>query len=110
MHPPGMLQLSPPIPVRTPLGDGWALLVIDYGPQWNTCWAVQLHQSGELKHFDSNDIRFPKNHTYDTPRGRVQRGSAVFPGQGARSESLDEPAPESRSPLNDRSPGRGAPV
>lgn len=63
-----MLQLSPPIPVRTPLGEGWALIVIDYGPQWNTCWAVQLHETGELKHFDSNQIRFPKNFTYDTPR------------------------------------------
>lgn len=63
-----MLQLAPPIPVLTPLGEGWALLVIDYGPQWNTCWAVQLHQTGQLKHFDSNDIRFPHNHTYDTPR------------------------------------------
>jgi hypothetical protein len=63
-----MLQLNPPIPVQTPLGDGWALLIIDYGPDFNSCWAVSLHKSGEIKHFDSNDLRAEGNHTFGIPR------------------------------------------
>jgi len=55
-----MLQLNPPIEVETPLGHGWCLVVIDYGININTIWLVRL-DNGEVKHFDSNDIKISKN-------------------------------------------------
>ena len=60
-----MLQLNPPIPVKTPLGDGWALIVIDYGPNFNTVWTVSLKENGQIKHFESNDIKVEKNYTFN---------------------------------------------
>jgi hypothetical protein len=58
-----ILQLNPTIPVYTKLGKGRAIMVIDYGQDINTCWVVALI-NGEIKHFDSNDIRMEENHTY----------------------------------------------
>tara|TARA_R100000808_G_C2146305_1_gene154234 strand:- start:2564 stop:2872 length:309 start_codon:yes stop_codon:yes gene_type:complete len=62
-----MLQLNPPIPVETPLGEGWAQLVIDYSPDFNTIWVVFLTDSGMVKHFDSNDLRVCGNETFGIP-------------------------------------------
>ena len=59
-----LLQLQPPIEVVSPLGDGLALLIIDYGFGWNSCWVVADKQTGVIKHFDSNDVRLAKNYTY----------------------------------------------
>ena len=58
-----ILQLNPSIFVYTKLGHGRALFVIDYGMDINTCWVVAL-DNGEIKHFDSNQIRIEENHTY----------------------------------------------
>ena len=52
--------------VSTPLGEGWAHFLVDYGHDWNTCWIIQIYQTGEIKHFDSNDIRINGNPTYGT--------------------------------------------
>ena len=38
--------------------------MIDYGHDWNTCWVVQLYETGQIKHIDSNDIRVGGNATY----------------------------------------------
>ena len=51
-----MLQLNPTIDVHTPLGDGEAMFIIDYGVNVNTVWVVRL-EGGVLKHFYSDDIR-----------------------------------------------------
>lgn len=59
-----IIQLNPIIPVRTPLGDGFAILVIDYGPHLNSCWCVALRATGEIKHFDANNVKMDKNWTY----------------------------------------------
>lgn len=63
----GSLQLNPPIPVETPLGEGWAHIVIDYSPDFNTVWVVFLTESGMVKHFDSNDLRVCGNETFGIP-------------------------------------------
>lgn len=52
----GLLQLNPTIPVATPLGDGDALVLIDYGPDTNTCWLVR-YPGGIVKHVWSDDVR-----------------------------------------------------
>jgi len=57
--------LNPEIWVDTPLGRGLALLVVDYGLDHNTCWVVALQEDGQVKHFDSNDIKVVKNYTYN---------------------------------------------
>jgi hypothetical protein len=62
-----MLQLNPPIWVQTPLGEGDALVLIDYGPNVNTVWLVHLHEDGRAVHFDSSDIRVMGNLMYGIP-------------------------------------------
>ena len=59
-----LLQLNPAISVNTPLGDGLAIFVIDYGMDQNTCWVVALQKDGVVKHFDCNDIILLPNYTY----------------------------------------------
>lgn len=59
-----MLQLNPPIWVTTPLGEGFALLVIDYGPTLNSIWVVHIFADGQLVHVESNEIRVMGNETY----------------------------------------------
>lgn len=60
-----MLQLDPPIWVDTPLGQGVALFLIDYGIHTNSCWVVSLgDKDWNVKHFDANDIKIHKNWTY----------------------------------------------
>ena len=56
-------EFQQPLEVSTPLGDGVALLLIDYGWGANSCWVVVL-ESGIVKHFESNDIRFQPNPTW----------------------------------------------
>ena len=51
-----ILQLNPTIDVNTPLGDGEALFIIDYGINVNTVWVVRMDK-GIVKHFYSDDIR-----------------------------------------------------
>ncbi len=61
-----ILQINPQIVVYTPLGQGLAYFLIDYGMSVNTCWGVRL-ASGQVKHFDANDIRIEGNPTYGFP-------------------------------------------
>lgn len=56
-----ILQLNPPINVYTPLGEGFARLVIDYGPDLNTIWVVDLFESRRCVHVDSHEIYFGEN-------------------------------------------------
>jgi hypothetical protein len=64
-----IIQLNPTITVETPLGTGRALLVLDYGMDVNTCWVIALDTDGQIKHFDSNQIRLQKNYTYGSGTG-----------------------------------------
>ena len=59
-----MLQLNPPLWVQTPLGEGHALLVIDYGPSLNTVWCVHIFDGGQLVHIDSSELRVMGNEMY----------------------------------------------
>lgn len=62
-----ILQLSPQIKVLTPLGKGWCFFLIDYDLQINSIWIVRLDETGEVKHFNSNQIRIDGNPTIDLP-------------------------------------------
>jgi len=48
--------------VSTPLGDGIAILHIDYGPQHNGTLMVAL-ESGEIKYMETNQVRMCRNDT-----------------------------------------------
>lgn len=48
--------------VTTPLGDGIAVLHIDYGVQHNGTLLVAL-EDGQLKYFDTNQVRVCRNDT-----------------------------------------------
>lgn len=56
-----ILQLNPPIWVTTPLGEGHALFLIDYGPAINTVWVVHLFDGGKVTHIDSSEVRVMGN-------------------------------------------------
>jgi hypothetical protein len=55
-----ILQLNPTIDVLTPLGEGEAIMVIDYGINVNTVWIVRF-KGGHIKHLYSDDIRIYGN-------------------------------------------------
>jgi len=53
-------RIEPTIPVATPLGDGKAFYLFDYGLDTNSVWVVRL-TGGIIKHFYSDDIRIYDN-------------------------------------------------
>lgn len=57
-----LLQLNPPLWVRTPLGEGLAHLAIDYGIGHNIIFLVEL-EAGIWKHFDTNQLEVSVNFT-----------------------------------------------
>lgn len=57
-------QLDPSLLVETPIGQGLAIFIIDYGMHQNTCWIVALVDNGVIKHFDCNDVILATNYTY----------------------------------------------
>ena len=72
-----LLQLNPPLSVLTPLGWGQAQLVIDYGPAHNTVWVVALWETGDVKHFDSNEVKLAGNEMYDIKEPKPFKGRNV---------------------------------
>jgi len=53
-----------PLPVVTPMGDGYAIYVRDSGTWENDVFAVVLKNGGKLLHFRSDQIRVWKNGTF----------------------------------------------
>lgn len=49
----------------TPLGEGFCLFLIDYGPSLNSVWVVHLFDSGSVVHVDSAEIKVGGNEMYD---------------------------------------------
>lgn len=58
-----LLQLNPPIPLKTPKGDGLAWLVLDYGAEHNIMWTVAIDDTGEIWTFSNHEVRAQKNIT-----------------------------------------------
>jgi hypothetical protein len=56
-----MLQLNPPIPVTTPMGKGWAHILIDYSQEHDLLWVVFLDETGECWTLPNRDIRIQSN-------------------------------------------------
>jgi len=49
--------------VETPHGDGQPLFLIDYGPHMNTVWVVANCENGQIRHYESNQIKLTVNWT-----------------------------------------------
>jgi hypothetical protein len=58
-----MLQLDPPIPLVTPKGPGYALLVVDYSQEHHLMWVVALDDGGEIWMFENPKVRVYSNYT-----------------------------------------------
>lgn len=53
-----------PIPVTTPLGDGYILYITEGGMLENDEITVVLNEGGQIRHFTSDQVRVWKNSTY----------------------------------------------
>ena len=51
--------------IETPHGLCQVLFLIDYGPHQNTVWVAAAQTDGAIRHYDSNQIRLAKNHTFE---------------------------------------------
>ena len=61
-----MLQLSPPIPLSTPKGEGLAVMVIDYGVDFDLWWTVIISKgehAGEIWTYANPEVRGVENVT-----------------------------------------------
>lgn len=58
-----MLQLNPPLPMNTPKGEGFAHVLIDYGPESDLYWTVFITETGEIWTFANREVRASKNVT-----------------------------------------------
>ncbi len=58
-----MLQLNPPIPMNTPKGEGFAHVLLDYGPESDLYWIVIITETGEIWTYANKYVRASKNIT-----------------------------------------------
>lgn len=58
-------EFQNPIPVVTPVGDGYVWYVKDNGMHENDLFAVILKDGGKIMHFLSHQIRVHSNSTFD---------------------------------------------
>ena len=60
-----LLQLNPPLWCLTPKGEGFAIVLIDYGPMLNSVWIVHLLETGDVIHVDSTEVRLGGNEMWN---------------------------------------------
>ncbi len=58
-------EFRSPVPVETPLGDGFAIYVRDGGTFENDVWCVALEVDRRILHFRSDQLRVAQNLTFD---------------------------------------------
>lgn len=63
-----LLQLNPSIPLDTPKGKGQAIVLIDYGPEFDLMWTVIIDKTLEIWTFPNPQVRGLQNITL----GRVK--------------------------------------
>ena len=59
------LEFTTPVPVVTPVGEGYAVYVRDGGTYENDIWTVCLCEGGRILHFRTDQIRMHKNATFE---------------------------------------------
>ena len=58
-------EFKNPIPVLTPLGDGYAIYIRDGGTFENDVWCVVLCDGGHVRHYTSDQIKIFHNATFN---------------------------------------------
>ena len=58
-------EFKNPMPVITPMGEGYAIYVRDGGTFENDIWAVALEEGGKILHFRVDQLRIYKNSTFN---------------------------------------------
>jgi len=53
-----------PMPVLTPVGDGYAIYVQSSGVFDNDVWTVCMCEDGSIKHFNTAQVRMWRNATF----------------------------------------------
>ena len=59
-----MLEFTNPIPVLTPLGDGYAIYATHSGQFDNDTWTVCLCSDGSIRHFNTGQVKMWANATF----------------------------------------------
>lgn len=71
-----MIQLNPPLPLNTPKGEGFAHLMLDYGPESDLYWVVMITETGEIWTYANRYVRGSKNITLGRTNPSVPKGPA----------------------------------
>jgi hypothetical protein len=83
-----ILQLNPPLPMRTPKGDGLAHFVIDYGAESHLLWVVFLDADGSCWTVPNPEVRMADNWSLGRRTAPRAANGATAPTNGvARQEA-----------------------
>ena len=80
-----IVQLNPPLPLTVEgKGDGLAIAMIDYGPEYNILWVTALDANGEIWCAPNPKVRMQKNWSMgrtaiDWSRSAGAPGDDAFP-------------------------------
>jgi len=58
------IQLEPTLPVITPKGKGYAIIMIDYGQEHDLLWTCVIDDTGEIWTYKNPEIRVQNNITF----------------------------------------------
>jgi hypothetical protein len=59
-----ILQLNPPLPIKTPKGEALAHFIVDEGIEHELMWICFLDRNGECSTWRNQDVRAVKNITW----------------------------------------------
>lgn len=59
-----LLEFSNPIPIKTPIGDAYAIYVKSNGMMENDEWCCAMMEDGQVRHFTTDQIKVWHNETY----------------------------------------------
>jgi hypothetical protein len=59
-----MIRLEPPIEVETPKGRGWAIVLRDYGYDYDDLWTCLISETKEFWTFRNKEIKGVDNLTF----------------------------------------------
>ena len=59
-----MIEFRNPIPVKTSLGDGMAIYVVNSGTFANDIWTIVLND-GSIRHFRTDQVKMENNPTWN---------------------------------------------
>jgi hypothetical protein len=80
-----MLQLNPPIPLTLDTGEPvWALVILDYGPDYDSLFLVAGQHSRELWWLPNSRLRLGDNFSLGRPGSNPPKASMVHPERPTR--------------------------